>query len=84
MEDRHEVDGCQGGYDLGSLVLGRERSPFTLQSPSLFIGVHSDNQKIAQGFRRFKVANMANMKDVEATIGQYNSGSFSFGRLDDR
>ena len=27
---------------------------------------------------------MANMKNVEATIGQYNSASFSFGRFDDR
>src|SRR5438105_4664941 len=84
IEDRHEVDGIQCGYDLGSLVLGYERSAIALQSSSLFVGVHSDNQKIAQSFRRFKVANMANMKNVKATIGQYNSASFSFGRLDDR
>src|SRR2546430_11125973 len=59
IEDRHEVDAIQCGYDLGSLVLGYERSAIALQSSSLLIGVHTDNQKIAQGFRRFKVANMA-------------------------
>src|SRR2546425_1205681 len=83
IEDRHEVNSFQGGYDFGSLVLGQERSPIALQSSSLFVGVHPDNQKVPQGFRRCKVANMANMKDVEATIGQYNSASFFLGRLDD-
>jgi len=84
IEDRHKVNSFQCGYDLGSLVLGYERSPIALQSSSLLVGVHPDNQKVAQRFRRFKVANMANVKNVEATIGQYNSASFSFGRLDDR
>src|SRR6266446_7416773 len=84
IEDRHEVDGFQCGYYLGSLDLGHERPAITLQPSSLLVGVHPDNQKVAQRFRRFKVANMANVKNVEATIGQYNSASFSFGRLDDR
>jgi len=83
IENRHKVNSFQCGYDLGSLVLGYERSAIALQSSSLFVRIHADNQKIAQGFRRFEVANMANMKDVEATISQYNSASFSLCGFDD-
>src|SRR5436853_6078792 len=77
IEDRHKVNSFQCGYDMASLVLRYEQSPIALQSSSFLVGVHPDKQKVGQRVRRVKVENMANLKNVVETVGQYTSRSAS-------
>ncbi len=58
------------GQNLRAFLGGHYGPPFTLQRTHRGIGVHRDNQLAAEFARGMKVADMADVKQIETPVGQ--------------
>ena len=60
----------EGRQQFCALVFRHRRTSFALQLANTGIGVHGDDQLIAQRLRRAEIAHMPDVKDIETAIGQ--------------
>src|SRR5215213_10050579 len=70
VEDRDVVHGAQGGDDLGALSFGDEGAPLAFEAPHLLVRVDADDEQVAQTLRRLKVADVPDVQQVEAAVGE--------------
>ncbi len=68
--DRVNVGECRN--NLRSLLLGHERTPFAFDLAHAGIGIHRDNQFPAERLRPAQIANVPDVQQIEAAIGQHN------------
>src|SRR5579885_1629920 len=70
VEDRHVVNGAEGRDRLGPLAFGDERAAFALEPTHLLVAVDRDDQKVAERASAFEVADVADVQEVEAAVGE--------------
>src|SRR5262245_9051195 len=73
VEDDHVVDVGQGGQQLHTLDGRDEWSAGALETGYRGIGIHPDEQHVAQAPGGPKIADMADVEQVEASVGEDDS-----------
>src|SRR2546423_1037964 len=68
VEDRHEVNGREGREKFGALALVHHGAARALQSAHRAVAVDGDEQSVSQTTRRFEVAHVPDVQDVEAPV----------------
>ena len=69
-EDRHEVHAGERREDLGALPRRGERAPRPLEAPHRGVGVDADDERVAEFPRLLEVADVADVQQVEAAVGE--------------
>src|SRR5579864_7672662 len=69
-EDDDSVDVGKCGEDFGSLFSRHQGAAFAFQCVNRFVGVDRDDQASTQLFRRVEVAYVADVKQIETSIGE--------------
>lgn len=77
IENCDRVNVFQSCQNLGAFVVGNVRTPQALQRAGARVRVHRDNHSSSELFGRTQVANVPDMKQVEAAVGK--DDSFSAG-----
>jgi hypothetical protein len=71
LGENHDcVNVSQGGDNLGSLVRRHDGPAFAFERADRFIGIDGDDQPAAQRLRSAQVPHVADMQQIEVTIGQ--------------
>src|SRR5579883_93701 len=70
IEDGDIINAGEGGEDFGALLLRHQGATWAFQAARAFVAVQAKNQEIAQRAGILQVANMAEVQQVEAAIGE--------------
>jgi hypothetical protein len=71
-EEDDVVDGTKGGYQTGAGAFVEDRASGTFESAGAGVAVDGDDQRVAEGAGGFEIADVADMENVEAAIGEDN------------
>ena len=69
-EEHDGVHGGQGAEDLRPLLLRNYRSTGAFEAADARVGVKAHHEVIPEGARGVEVAHMADMEEVEASVGE--------------
>jgi len=70
VEDYDVVNCAQGRDRLGSLALRDEGAALAFESKHLLVAVYADDEEVAEVARAFEVADVPDVQEVEAAIGE--------------
>ena len=68
------IDALERGEHLGALGFGIDRPAGSLVAPHRRVGVHADDERVAERARLPQVADVAGMEDVEHAVGEDDRG----------
>ena len=70
VEDYDVVNGAQGRDRLGALAFGDEGAALALDMAHLLVAVYADDEEVAEVASAFEVADVPDVQEVEAAIGE--------------
>ena len=82
LEDDDVIDRSQSPEDLGALGGGHERTPAAFEPTHGRVPVQSDEEDVTEPARGFQIADMPDVEQIEAAIGQHDAlavGPQAFG-----
>src|SRR5690242_13002278 len=70
VEDHDGIDGRKSCEDFCALALGHDWTGVALERSHRIIGVYGDNKFSAEIFGRLQVTDVADMQEIEASVGE--------------
>ena len=75
VENDHVIHVGKRCHQSGAGALRQNRAPFAFQLSRAGIGVDSNNEDITFGPRRFQIAHVSDVEQIEHAVGKYNFAS---------